>query len=285
MRAISESLAAWLVQHLADAMALNTYHDGWNQRASELLGELSREARHDRLWQEFDALAYNLKGQAHSGVSEETGRALLDVADRIEKALLRFPDPTDAPELVYLGEVRPGGKYLLRATDKITAEAADHVKQRLRELFPESEFGILTHDLELVQPAGDLTKQELVATLREVARTWPPHTDMHTMLQELARALTKTGDGATPPASPHATPAPTGGEQAAESATGDATPAGAPSPRTAFRTQAGGKATVDASLYEAHVRGYAIGRAQANGRPTPVTEDWDAARIFWLETP
>lgn len=55
--------------------------------------------------------------------------------------------------------------------------------------------------------------------------------------------------------------------------------------RVTFETVSGGTATVDAYLYDAHVRGYALGRAHANGRPEPTTEDWDAARQFWLKVP
>jgi hypothetical protein len=42
------------------------------------------------LWDEFDSMAYNLRGQAHSGVPEEVGRALLDVATLIEGVLERY---------------------------------------------------------------------------------------------------------------------------------------------------------------------------------------------------
>lgn len=49
------------------------------------------------LWSEFDDMAFNLRKQAHSGLPEGEGRALLDVARRIESALKRHPGAAPEP--------------------------------------------------------------------------------------------------------------------------------------------------------------------------------------------
>lgn len=133
-------------------------------------------------------------------------------------------DPADLPEFEHLGEVQPGKRYLLRATERISPEMAERVQERLREVFPDSTFGILTPNLEPVEPipvpdlltaikrAGDALQLRYIKASSEGSRI--AYTGGMFALQELRKALTpKTGDGpVTPPAAP--------GNAAAESATG-----------------------------------------------------------------
>jgi hypothetical protein len=195
-----------------------------------------------RLWDEFDALAFNLKEQAHSGVGEAEGRALLDVAKRIEQALERFADiPTDTTPMQNIGIIEPGEHYLLRATEPITAEDASRIKDQLRVAFPDSEFSILNSKLEPVDAPASVTRSDLVHALNTVEakadEQWRDARAPDTRLLMAAvgasagmlrEALTQTGDGAAAPtAAPPSTPAGTDdGEQTAESAT----PTAAPSP-------------------------------------------------------
>lgn len=151
-------------------------------------------------------------------------------------------DPTEDWDMEYLGEVQPGKRYLLRATESITPEQGAQINRRLREVFPESEFGILSHHFEAVTPvatsdlvdalkaAGNKLQRQFTSTSDSVSK----QTSYAAMvaLDSLRQALIpKAGDGAAPPpAAPMTTPGATGGEQAAESATGAETPAAVPSP-------------------------------------------------------
>jgi hypothetical protein len=176
-------------------------------------------------------------------------------------------DPTEDWDMEFLGEVKPGKRYMLRATENISPDMARVVKDRLREVFPDSEFGILTPNIEPVVPIPVPGGKSFVDVLRDVADTWPPYSDIGSLLRQLSSELTKTGDGAaTPPASPTQTPVATGGEQAAESATGGATPAAAPSPSHSD---------------EVVIRAYALGIANSHGRLTPTDNDWSMARSWW----
>lgn len=180
------------------------------------------------------------------------------------------PEPLADANLKFLGAVEPGKRYLLRATDHLSVEAADQLKRRLRETFPDSEFGVLSPNLETVAPMGLPVPSwdYLAGVLREVADEQPGYTELRHVLTLLARRLTQTGDGAaTPPAeAPTSTPASNGGEQADESATGAATPGHAPSPSYSEETI---------------VRAYALGIANSHGRVTPSQNDWAMAWSWW----
>lgn len=197
-------------------------------------------AKMRELWEfvTYQRSTYTGKDYVHTeGWLRNHRRCLIGVQDgyggqvELGQALPLTPpadDPAEDWDMEYLGEVQPGKRYLLRATEHITPEQADQIKRRLREVFPESEFGILSPSLEAVTPVATT---DLVDAIRRAADTWPPHTDMAALLRGLAGELTKTGDGAAPPpAAPFTTPGATGGDQAAESATGVGAPAAVPSP-------------------------------------------------------
>jgi hypothetical protein len=117
------------------------------------------------LWDEFDAMAYNLRQQAHSGVGEETGRALLDAAARIEQALERFPrQPSEPPEVRLAVEIEPGKHYLVGVDRTPTAEQADKLLSVLHERFPSSTFAIAVPGVSVTPDQ----RPELVAAVRSV---------------------------------------------------------------------------------------------------------------------
>lgn len=158
---------------------------------------------------------------------------------------------TDAPELEYLGEVRPGGSYLLRLTEPAAPQAAMRAREQLERTFPGTTFGILSHNLETVTPtqygfdafgAADL-QARLFWALNNTALKYMDYATkaqgeankaawsvVANALLDVKVAL-QTGDGAAPPpADPPTKGALTPGGQADESATGGATPESAPSP-------------------------------------------------------
>ena len=59
---------------------------------------------------------------------------------------------TGAPGLEFLGEVRPGASYLLRAAAPLSPQAAMRTREHLERTFPGSTFAILAHDIEPVAP-------------------------------------------------------------------------------------------------------------------------------------
>jgi hypothetical protein len=210
-------------------------------------------AKMRELWEFVTYQRFSYAGKDYASAEEwlrKHRRCLIGVQDgyggqvELGQALPLTPpadDPTEDWDMEYLGEVLPGKRYLLRATENISPEQADQIKRRLREVFPDSEFGILTPSIEAVTPvattelvdalkaAGNKLQLQFINTSDTVSK----QTSYAAMiaLDSLRQALTQTGDGAAPPpATPTTAPAATGGEQAAESATGAPTPEAAPSP-------------------------------------------------------
>lgn len=66
---------------------------------------------------------------------------------------LRDSDKRGLEELAVsvVGEVRAGGKYLLRIPDKTTAETAHQIQQQLTDRFPGVTFALITPDIEVVE--------------------------------------------------------------------------------------------------------------------------------------
>lgn len=128
----------------------------------------AQAAKPQTLWDEFDAMAFNLKQQAHA-VGELEGRALLDVAARIESVLKRYPRSAEgqAPEMAVAGEIRPGRGYLLSTDSNITPETAEIINDKLAERFPDSTFAILSPSLKLAGGDNLVTQDALQAALKQ----------------------------------------------------------------------------------------------------------------------
>jgi hypothetical protein len=186
-------------------------------------------------------LKSGLANQADSDAYDDGWRR---TAERVVLALGTAQNVTepakdaDAPGLEVLGEVKPGGSYLLRLTEPAAPQAAMRAREQLERTFPGTTFGILSHNLETVTPGVDLVGALAVAA-RKLHQQFLNARDDSTRQVSYAGAVAldtlrvalQTGDGAAPPpADPPTKGAATPGEQADESATGDEAPEPAPSP-------------------------------------------------------
>lgn len=118
---------------------------------------------------EYDAriLLEGLRFQAKAYDYSDSWRACVHrLADQIELEQTQQADPTDAPELEYLGEVQPGKSYLLRATEPLQPQDGMRVREQLERTFPGSTFAILRHNLEPVEPKP---AADLLTVLRDTA--------------------------------------------------------------------------------------------------------------------